>query len=49
MRLLLCLENRTLDNDILVLLQKLMKYNDDEKIIKKAKELINKSEINENN
>ena len=43
-RLLLCLEERKLNNEIIALLKNTIKYNTDKKIIKKAKEIIKKYE-----
>lgn len=48
-RLLLCLDDIKLNGKIIKLLDNLIKNNKDEKIINKAKELIRKGEINENN
>ncbi len=42
-RILLCLENMKINDDIVKLLNNLVKYNYDDKIINKAKELIEKS------
>ena len=42
-RLLLCIEKNGVNDEIINLLKKLIKYNKDEKIIKKAKEMIERS------
>lgn len=42
-RLLLCIEDNGVNNEIINLLKKLIKYNENEKIIKKAKEMIERS------